>query len=93
MMGYAGKFNTIHVSPYFNNVVFTSTAVSQFSQDRVSELHGYEKGGMTLKTRAMSENINIIDSFQAMGQDFIVTATTKEVAIWTIGAENFEELI
>jgi hypothetical protein len=93
MMGYEGKFNSIHVSPFFNNVVFVATAVSQFSEDRTSWLHGYEKGGMTLKTPAMLENIIIIDSFLAMDQTFIVTATKKEVAIWTIGEANFDELI
>lgn len=33
MMGYEGNFNQIHVSPYFNNVVFAVTSVSQFSED------------------------------------------------------------
>jgi hypothetical protein len=31
MLGYEGKYNKIHISKYFNNVIFAATSVSQFS--------------------------------------------------------------
>jgi hypothetical protein len=56
-------------------------------------LCGYEKGGVTLKTKAMVENIVIIDTFTAQETNFIATATKLEVAIWTVGEGGFEEML
>jgi len=41
----------------------------------------------------MWENITIIETFNAQDTNFIATATKKEVAIWTVGEQGFDEVL